>query len=245
MHDSRAAFHYFGANSGACVSYTDPKPEQIDVGDLALSLSRQCRGAGHDAMSIAQHCLIATFTMFDAFTSLAQKQKILSLFHTLLHDAAEAYTADIPMPLKTTLRDLWAKSMRESLGDTEPVFDPFKIIENRLDHAIWQRFDLEEPDTEIAPLIKQCDGQAIALEMRDVMSSARRQTFLDSGYLFQTPREDVVIKILSQTKAQKNFTAALNHLCDKREQIPTRESLENLKRRFRSLAGLKAQPLRV
>lgn len=237
MTDSHSSFHYFGANSGACVSYTDPLPEQIDCRDIALSLSRQCRGLGHDGASIAQHCLVATFLMFDLNQGLSAPDQAASLFHALLHDGHEAYTGDIPMPLKTTLRDMWIASIQETTQLAPTVSNPIKIIETRLDQAIWTAFSLGSPTEEIRALVKQCDNMAIALEMRDVMSPLRRQTFLDSGYIFLDPREDISIKILPPAQVEKNYLEGMAILRTLGTSASKKE-IQKLHPSFRKFAGL-------
>lgn len=238
MTDSRSSFHYFGANSGACVSYTDPQPEQIDCRDIALSLSRQCRGLGHDEASIAQHCLVTTFLMFDLNQRLSAPDQAVSLFHALFHDAHEAYTGDIPMPLKTTLRDMWMASIQETTQFAPAISDPIKIIETKLDHAIWRAFDLAPPTEEIRHLVKQSDKMAIALEMRDVMSSQRRQTFRDSGYKFLDPREDVSITILPSVQAEKAFMEGIELLTELKNAPNSEQQNRTLRPAFCKLAGL-------
>ncbi len=243
MKDSRSLFHYFGANSGSCVSYTDPKPEQIDPQDIALSLSRQGRGLGHDAASIAQHCLIATFLMFDLCRNLPKPLRVVSLLHALFHDAHEAYTGDIPMPLKTTLRDMWAASIEkeEPQGDVL-VFDPIKTVEIKLDRAIWGAFKLEPPTEEIRSRVRECDRMAIALEMRDVMSPARRQTFLASGYTFLDPRSDVFISVLSQPEAEQAYLEGMAILEELRNGRFLEKKNMDVRPIFRNFAGLRCEP---
>lgn len=238
MTDFRSSFHYFGANSGACVSYTDPQPEQINFRDIALSLSRQCRGLGHDKASIAQHCLVTTFLMFDLNQRLSAPDQAASLFLALLHDAHEAYTGDIPMPLKTTLRDMWKGSIQETTQFAPAISDPIKIIETKLDQAIWRVFDLAPPTEEIRTFVNQCDKMAIALEMRDVMSSHRRQTFLDSGYSFLNPREDVSITILPSVQAEKAFMEGIELLTKLKDATNSAQHIRTLRPTFCKLAGL-------
>lgn len=197
MSDARAAFHYFGTNSGQCVSYLDPKPEQIKLDDIALSLSRQGRGVGHDSMSTAQHSLIVTHQMFDEceenlisfiahFCVLCSMMAVKPIRGTCLcllkHCCVTCGVNKFPQP-----------------GDSQPIQDPFKVIEARLNNAILNSFGLDLPTQEERGLIKLCDRKSIALEMRDVMSAARRETFERSGYQFLAPREDLKIGVVART----------------------------------------------
>lgn len=236
MSDTRAAFHYFGTNSGQCVSYLDPKPEQISLDDIALSLSRQGRGVGHDSMSTAQHSLIVTHQMFD---ECERKPDGFygSLLRALFHDGAEAYTGDMPMPLKTLLRDMWRVQAPTGL-DAQFVPDPFKVIEARLNNAILHSLGLDVPKQEERDLIKRCDRKSIALEMRDVMSAARRETFEKSGYQFLAPREDLRIEVLPQGQAYYAFFEAAQTLLHLKDKPVKPRRVQHLKSAFLSYAGL-------
>jgi len=82
--------------SGNMFSFTDPGPEDIDIGDIAHALAHQCRYGGHSKRfySVAEHCVLLSrwchgvgYPAEDVRTA-------------LLHDAAEAYVLDLPRPLK-------------------------------------------------------------------------------------------------------------------------------------------------
>jgi hypothetical protein len=91
----------------------DPRPEEIDLRDIARALSNQCRFGGH----------------MNAFYSVAQHSVLVS-WHSpnhpiagLLHDAAEAYLVDVPTPIKKHLHG-------------------YEEIERNLLGAIGERFDV-------------------------------------------------------------------------------------------------------
>lgn len=73
----------------------DPRPEDVDLVDIAHSLAYQCRYGGHTQRfySVAEHCVLM---------SLFMPTRELALY-ALLHDAAEAYVTDVPRPLKVHL----------------------------------------------------------------------------------------------------------------------------------------------
>lgn len=77
-----------------------PKPEDIELLDIAIALSRTPRFRGHtrEFYSVAQHCVIASY--------LVPKSDAL---WALLHDAPEAYIGDLPKPLKQMLPD-WERA---------------------------------------------------------------------------------------------------------------------------------------
>lgn len=81
---------------GVSVDPFDPSPGQIDIRDIAHSLSLLCRANGHidHFYSVAQHCL--------ACEREAQARGLgrrVQLF-CLLHDASECYISDLIRPIK-------------------------------------------------------------------------------------------------------------------------------------------------
>jgi len=97
----------------------DPLERDIDIVDIAHSLSQQCRFAGHTRVfySVAQHCC-------EMFLHADRDHQA----EALLHDAAEAYITDIPRPLKRQLK----------LND----------IERRIEWCICSRFGVHWPWSE-------------------------------------------------------------------------------------------------
>lgn len=92
----------------------DPRPDQIDIEDIARALSRICRFAGHCERfySVAQHSVYVS--------GLVPPEHQLC---ALLHDATEAYLVDIPRPVKNLLTE-------------------YRVLEHRAWLAIAKRFDL-------------------------------------------------------------------------------------------------------
>lgn len=83
----------------------DPRPDEIVIEDIAHALSRQCRYNGHCLRfySVAEHCV-----------HLARHVSPEHALWALLHDASEAYLADVPRPVKpflTGYKDAEAKVM--------------------------------------------------------------------------------------------------------------------------------------
>lgn len=80
--------------SGRQVSLHAPRPDQIDIGDIAHGLAYQCRFNGQVSRfySVAQHSILVASILPDHL-------KLVGL----LHDVAEAYLGDIVQPLKQFL----------------------------------------------------------------------------------------------------------------------------------------------
>ncbi len=78
--------------TGQQLDLQDPQPEQIDIEDIALGLSRMPRFAGQTRMfySVAQHSVLV-----------AKHAPREMRLQALLHDATEAYLCDLPKPVKS------------------------------------------------------------------------------------------------------------------------------------------------
>jgi 5'-deoxynucleotidase YfbR-like HD superfamily hydrolase len=100
-----------------------PNVEDIDIRDIARALSNTCRFNGHVKRfySVAQHSVLVSRRV--------PKQYALA---GLLHDASEAYIADVTKPVKDT-----------------PEMEAYRVIEDRLQRTIFRAFGL-------APEMPQC-----------------------------------------------------------------------------------------
>jgi hypothetical protein len=95
---------YIETASGKKLYFLNPDPDQIDIRDIALSLSRVPRFNGHTSklLTVAEHSWAGARYIPDEYK--------LSF---LLHDAAEAYLCDIPSPVKQHLPEY--QKMEEGL----------------------------------------------------------------------------------------------------------------------------------
>jgi hypothetical protein len=88
----------FETHTGRLFDYADPRPDQIDIDDIAHALSLTCRFGGHTGVfySVAQHALLVRHLVIEA--------GYVELAHAALHhDSHEAYLGDVPTPLKRML----------------------------------------------------------------------------------------------------------------------------------------------
>lgn len=101
---------YGGKKAWPC----DLRDVDIEIVDIAHSLSMQCRYGGHCLRfySVAEHCV---FLSYEASWN--------NRLWALMHDAGEAYVGDMPRPLKASMPQ-------------------FKLIEEQAHKAIAHRFGL-------------------------------------------------------------------------------------------------------
>lgn len=88
--------HFITANSGKRVNLKNPKPESIDINDIAIALSRVARFTGHtkEFISVGQHSINVKWLLQE------RGEPIIVQLYGLLHDASEAYLNDIVRPIK-------------------------------------------------------------------------------------------------------------------------------------------------
>lgn len=119
--DKQIKWDWMQTYTGKRFTVGNPNPDDIDIVDIAHSLSMQCRYNGHcdKFYSVAEHCV----HLYEA----AQPEDKL---WALLHDATEAYLCDIPTPVK-------------------PLLKGYKDIERNLMAMIAKKYGLSEkmPET--------------------------------------------------------------------------------------------------
>lgn len=115
--------------TGKYIDPFNPKIEDIDVEDIANSLSRQCRFGGHLRWfyTVAEHSLRVA-------KELPDELKLTGL----LHDAAEAYLLDIPRPVKMRIpgykdaEENLLKIIMEKFGGIYPLPELVTKIDNEI-----------------------------------------------------------------------------------------------------------------
>ncbi len=133
----------------------EPRAEEVSIIDIAHALSHVARWTGHtrEHFSVAQHSYLVSIT---AECSARAKDMAPGYVRTvalwgLLHDAPEAYIADVARPVK---HDVFGQRYRE--------------IESRLMRAICDRFLLPH---EMPAAVKEADDRLLVTERRDLMSA--------------------------------------------------------------------------
>jgi hypothetical protein len=123
----------------------DPRPELVNIEDIAHALANQCRFNGHVSSfySVAQHAVIVSLEVFRR-----TKDPVTALWG-LHHDDEEAYLGDMVKPLKR---------LREMQG--------FREIAAITQTAILEHFGLSWPEPDI---VREVDRLMLRTEQRDLL----------------------------------------------------------------------------
>jgi len=114
LHNNRNKIRTY---TGKLVDVFNITEDDIDILDIAHSLSMQCRFNGHirSFYSVAEHSIFVADNVPD-------EDKLCAL----LHDASETYIADIPSPIKAKL-------------------DYYKSVEDKIQAVIAKKFGFPYP----------------------------------------------------------------------------------------------------
>ncbi len=156
MDDKRNYGGWIQTYSGGVFNGLDPNYAEVDIFDIAHALSLACRWTGHVRFhySVAQHSVLVSEIVprHDALWG-------------LLHDASEAYIADMARPIKVGMPQYYE-------------------IEKRIMDAIADRFHL--PRT-IPKIVKWADDVLLCSEARDRLAPCIREW----GFAATMPKERV------------------------------------------------------
>ena len=124
----------------------DIRPEQIRIEDIAHSLSLMTRANGHlfQFFSVAQHSINCALEA--ASRGLGRRVQLACL----MHDAAEAYIADIPRPVKHRLNG-------------------FAEIEEKISDAVFAKYGLSDLSDEETAAVAAIDDAMLHAEFDALM----------------------------------------------------------------------------
>ena len=137
---------WFRTKSGRDIDLEKPNLADINIEDIAASLSRQARFNGNtssEAYSVAEHSVRVSL-LVEEWTG----DKALAM-HGLMHDAAEWAIGDVVAPLKSYLRQ-FTKAL--------------DVLESTIELAIFKRFGVTHDGADI---VKKADLVMLAGEWRD------------------------------------------------------------------------------
>jgi 5'-deoxynucleotidase YfbR-like HD superfamily hydrolase len=174
----------------------DPRPDDIDVRDVAHSLARICRFGGHvvpEHYSVAQHSVLAAENIHLLFEKRGQMMPSVAPYCALLHDAAEAYPpGDLLRPLKHS---------------QDPGVEYLLRVQDRIDNAVRTHFGLPGRfPIEVAEI----DRAMLVTETRDIRGGFHKdEKYQPPAY---QPVPDLTIEPWSATEAEERFLEAYEDL---------------------------------
>ena len=166
----------------------DPKPEEINIRDIAHALSNMPRFTGHtkEFYSVAQHSYLVS--------CLSRPNELFGL----LHDASEAYLCDISTPVKHS-----------------PVFDGYREAEKYLQNMIlltygFRSFDMPNSVRRADIIMGVVEGRKFMPEHKGAFWTDFRS---DDGFY----ADDAFIKITvwDHKKAENMFLSRWEELTEK------------------------------
>lgn len=146
------------------------RPEEFDyqVEDISIALSNLCRFVGQLGWwSVAQHSLFVASLVRPSYR-----------LQGLLHDASEAFIADIPGPFKRT-----------------PAMEGYRLVERRVENAIFKKFGVTEDATasrevKIADLVAlRAEAERLGVLSREWSVWGLPQATIPKALLNMTPSE--------------------------------------------------------
>lgn len=180
-------------HTGREVQPLSPDPNTIDIYDIAHALSNQCRFTGHtkEFYSVAQHSVLVGRNLERKYG----RDSGLPLWG-LLHDASEAYLADIARPVKRN-------------GEFGRIY---RETEDTLMEAIAEAFNLPWP---MPAEVHEEDGILLVTEMRDQMPQLTPDDFVP-----KVDADPYVIVGWSPKDAERHYLSYYAHLSGQVIQIP-------------------------
>ena len=163
--------------SGRVIHPDDLSAEHVDLNDIATSLGAIDRFNGHSGISVLRHSIgVAKITQRKFGHAYPDIFRI-----ALLHDAAESYCMDVPVPKKKFMKPEW------------------KEWSNFVENEIYLKFNLKPTEEELK-LVNRVDKAVIPYEMSYAFELPRSEEAADgfnwsgfgSAYLWNVDDKDLV-----------------------------------------------------
>lgn len=176
---------YITLHTGKRFYPLQPRKEDITIFDIAHSLSRMVRYAGHlDALyTVGEHSL----GCYHLAVKLGLPLRV-QMF-ALMHDGSESIVCDVPRPVKQ-------------------VIPQYKEIEDRIMNTIWDMVEIGKPTQEEYRLVKMLDNTMLYHEFEQL--AGRIHEFPDVEYFEDTSINLTCRRNRDEVKAE--FIDVYNHL---------------------------------
>ena len=179
---------WFQTFTGKIFYALDPREEEIDIRDIAHSLSLSCRFQGHCYYfySIGEHCIRTKMIAMSLLVNMGANTVDINpaevAFWSLFHDAAESYIGDINAPLKANMTQ-------------------YKDVEDNILSVIGKKYGFSYPMSDkVAEIVYKADKIMLATELRDILTTAPKAWDND-----EKPSEDMVIVPYSPQEVERIF----------------------------------------
>jgi len=162
---------YIGTLNGRKFYPLDPRTEEVHPEDIAHSLSHKCRWGGYTKRiySVGEHILHGMQLGFNMPLGDDENLRRDIIKYYFLHDAHEAYLADMPSPVK-------------------PSIVGWREFEDAIDLAIWERFGLDPIPDDIRKYVHIIDRWSLGMEVDTVIDR------LEDTYYPDPPRAALALK---------------------------------------------------
>lgn len=120
--------------SGLLVDVDELRAEDVRLVDVAHHLAVECRFGGSTPFySVAEHSVLVASVVW------AQGAEPAEVVRALLHDAAEAYTGDVPKPRKTDADHVREAKVLEAIGEAIGLdLTPASLLVGRADEWLFR-----------------------------------------------------------------------------------------------------------
>lgn len=147
----RDNYHLFRTATDGAIDLADPQIHQVSILDIAWSLSQLNRFYGHSLRpySVAEHSLLVADILA------ARGLDVHAQLAGLMHDAHEAYCADLHPATKHMIGPAWAK------------------LEKRMEYAVRSAFWLHTAAAMHADSVNRADQIALNAELRDLRGESQ------------------------------------------------------------------------
>lgn len=146
---------WLGTISGGKFWPLDPRADEVEYDDLCVGLARQCRYNGQcvEYYGVAEHCVIVSIYVerLARERGWCEREVLDAAREALLHDASEAWIGDMVRPVKH-----------------QRVMRGFRRMENRIQRAVFERFDVH-PTWLTSAIVKEVDDRVIVDEIEALM----------------------------------------------------------------------------
>lgn len=157
--------------SGAQINLEQPKPEQINLEDVALGLSNTNRYGGQTipSLNVASHSLNVAEILNQ------QNKAVVTELYGLLHDTAEAYLGDVPRPAKEKI-------------------EGFEELEENILNSTYKKFGLPKPTEKQWQQVMKADDMNLITEIDRLYNDEQKAEEITSSVAQQFTEDVETIK---------------------------------------------------